>query len=124
MRTAVLLPLVAALLMALVSVLVWRRLRARRDDRHIIAALDRVLAQDSAELKKTRRADPLRFRTAERVQVDGLALGWGLRPGRVQLVRTVRAATKAGYRLRLRAFARALGGRTIVRSVDVEVRRS
>lgn len=124
MSLAVLLPFLSAPIAVLASVLVWLRLRRPADDRRIIAALDRILEEDSAALREARRADPLRFRTAEHVRLGGLALGWGLRPGRVHLVRTIRAATVAGYRLRLRAFARGTGGRTLVRSVDVEVRRS
>lgn len=120
MTLLVLLPFVSAPL----ALLAWLCLRRRPDDRRILEELDRVLAEDSAQLKKTRRADPLRFRTADRVQLGGVAMGWGFRPGQVHLVRTIRAATKAGYRLRLRAFARGSGGRTLMRARDVELRRA
>jgi hypothetical protein len=116
----VLIPFISAPL----ALVVWLCLRRRPDDRLILDALDRVLEEDSTLLKEARGTDPLRFRTAERVRLGGVAMGWGLRPGRVHLVRTIRSATAAGYRLRLRAFARGAGGRTLVRTRDVELRRA
>lgn len=120
MTLFVLIPFISAPL----AFLIWLRLRRGPDDRRVLDALDRVLTQDATQLQEARGADPLRFRTAERVRLGGVAMGWGLRPGRVHLVRTIRAATAAGYRLRLRAFARGAGGRTLVRTRDIEVRRS
>lgn len=118
-----LLPYLSAPLAVLAAMMVWWRMRRPRDDESILAALDRLLEEDSEVLRRERDGDPLRFRTAERVRLGGAAMGWGLRPGRVDLVRTIRAATGAGYRLRLRAFARGPGGRTLVRTRDVELRR-
>lgn len=124
MILGVLLPWVAAPLAAIGSILLWFRLRRSGGDRQLIAELDRVLEEQSAALQRERRSDPLRFRTAERVRLRGFGFGLGVRSGQVDVVRLVRAATPAGYRLRLRAFARLLGGRTVVRSIDVELPRS
>lgn len=124
MILAVLISTVAAPLALTGSLFAWLRLRRGVDERQVIAALDRLLEEQSAALKRERRSDPLRFRTAERIRLPGLGWGLGVRSGRVDLVRVVRAATPSGYRLRLRAFARLLGGRTLVRSVDVDVDRA
>lgn len=124
MSLGVLFSFFTAPLAVFATVLVWLGLRKAPDDRRLLDALDRILEEDSEALKQARTPDPLRFRTAERVRLGGIAMGWGLRPGRVHLVRTICAATKAGYRLRLRAFARGAHGRTLVRSREVEVRRS
>lgn len=105
-----------------VAWLVWRWRRV--PEGRIVAELDRVLAADSAALRDaTADSDPLRFATVERVPVSGLGFGWGVRSGRVHLVRVIRAATPRSYRLRLRAFAPVIGGRVIVRSIDVDVPR-
>jgi len=118
-----LLPFLSAPLAVLASVALWRWCFRAPDDHRVIEALDRVLAEDSAVLRETRTTDPLRFRTSEQVRLGMAPLGAGPRPGRVQLVRTIRAATAQGFRLRVRAFARGSGGRTLVRWVDVEVGR-
>ena len=117
-----LLVLGVALLAAVASWLTWRR--RRPPEGRIVAELDRLLAADSAALREAGPgADPLRFTTVERVPVRGLGFGWGVRSGRVHLVRIIRAATPRSYRLRLRAFAPVIGGRVIVRSVDVDLPR-
>lgn len=123
MILGVIFPYLVLPLAACSSVLVWLRLWPKPDDRRVIAALDRLLEEQSAAMRRERRENPLRFRTAERVRLPGLGFGLGVRTGSADVVRIIRAATPRGYRLRVRAFARVVGGRTVVRSIDVDVPR-
>lgn len=123
MIVGVLLSYLAAPLGLVASALIWLRLRPRPDERRILSALDRLLEEDSAALARVRRADPLRFRTAERLPLRGIGFGLGVRSGRADVVRVIRAATPRVYRVRLRAFVRVADGRTLVRSRDIDVPR-
>ncbi len=123
MIVGVLLSYLAAPLSVVASALVWLRLRERPNEGRILAALDRLLEEDSAALARKRRADPLRFRTAERVPLRGAFFGLGVRSSRADVVRIIRAATPRAYRVRVRAFVRVVDGRTLVRWRDVDVPR-
>lgn len=120
---AVILSRFAAPFALLASILVRLRLRRPPDDGRVVAALDKLLAEQAQVLRRESARDPLRFTTVERVSARGLAFGWGVRAGGIHLVRTIRAASANGYRVRVKAFARVSDGRTLVRAIDVELPR-
>jgi hypothetical protein len=109
--------MLAAALLALLA------LKHRLNDAYIEAALDRFLQKESEALRRRTRTNPLDFRTSEHVRPDPSTIGWGLYPGKVEIVRTIRAAIDNGYRIRLRAYTRGVHGRIIVRSREVDLRR-
>jgi len=98
------------------------RLRPRTWDQKIVRALDRILQLESQSL--CAHDDPLDFRPAETVRAGAGGLYWWTFPGRVHVMRTVRAALADGYRIKLRARARGARGRIIDRTVEFDVRRA
>lgn len=105
-----------------VALIISLRLRPRTWDRRIVRALDRILQRESRSLSEY--ADPLDFRPSEFVGANAGGLYWWSFPGRIYVMRTVRAALADGYRIKLRARARGARGRIIDRTVEFEVRRA
>lgn len=98
------------------------RLRPRAWNRRIIRALDRILERESESICEC--GDPLDFRPSEYVGAGFGGLRWWCFPGRIQIMRTVRAVLADGYRIKLRARARGSRGRIIDRTVEFDVRRA
>lgn len=109
------------LVVVLLALFAFKR---RNNDARVEAALDRILQKETEALRQRTRKNPLDFSTSEHLSPGPSMLGWGLYPGRVKIVRTIGAAIDNGYRIRLRAYARGMRGRVIMRSRDVELRRA
>jgi hypothetical protein len=121
---AVISPFFLTQLVLVVVLLALFAFRQRNNDARVEAALDRILQKETEALRQRTRKNPLDFRTSENLRPGPSMIGWGLYPGKVEIVRTIGAAIDNGYRIRLRAYARGIRGRVIVRSRDVELRRT
>lgn len=109
------------LVVVLLALFAFKR---HNNDARVEEALDRILQKDTEALRIRTKKNPLDFRTSEHVRPGPSTIGWGLYPGKVEIVRTIGAAIDNGYRIRLRAYARGMRGRVIVRSREIELRRS
>jgi len=96
------------------------RLRPRVWNQQIIRSLDRILQRESEFM--CQRGDPLDFRPSEYVDAGAGGLYWWVFPGRIEVMRTVRAGLVDGYRIKLRARARGSRGRIIDRTIEFDVR--